>query len=135
MNGAAALALLDPIASPPHANELVSEIGIATASAARALSYGMLQFFAHEPMSPAVKTAAGERIARLYELHAGWSGEVAFDDVARQQALPILKEELVAAGFYQQHAPSAGDKIVNGLITGVLEILSRVIEHERLLAN
>jgi hypothetical protein len=118
----------------PAATEVETAIGAATAAAVTGFSQAMMEY-QNGGLAPATRLANGERIARMYELQQVYAGEVAFEVVARAEARVVLRQYLAADGFYGRHTTEQGDAVCNELISHVLEIVGRVTDFERRLAN
>jgi hypothetical protein len=134
VNGSSTLKLVEPPSAPepPARSERELEIGQAAADAATVLSVAMLEFAANGLMSPAIRTAGAEGIARLAQLQLDAPGENNFAGIARREGVRQLRKRLDAEpSVSRQH----GDAALLSLIAGVLEIAGKVVALEKALAT
>jgi len=93
-NGAHALAFLD---APEATNDRHIELGEAMASAMALLAWG-IEGFKDDRVPSKLKTAGGERLARLYHLRQAFDG-ADFDAVATREGKRAISIELQMCGI------------------------------------
>ena len=116
---------------PVPASDISIEIGITTADCAVALSAAMLAFHETGRMTPEIKAAGTEKIARLAQLELDTLGEIEdFAGIVHREGLCRLRK-LLDAEFFQAHGAAAGEAVLSNLISGVLEITQKVVALEK----
>src|SRR5262245_60888470 len=97
------------------------------ARAAATISRGVVEW-ATDGLTGATRTAGGEMIFQVYALRESLPAEVDFDTVARAEGRRAM-QEIHGENFFQH------EKTANMLLDGVLEVINRVVAHERARAN
>ena len=83
----------------------------------------------------AVKSIGGERIAKLVHLQMATEGQLDFSAVAIREGKRRLRAYLDAEpGFRQRHGPEGGEKTLDIVVEGALEIVANVVKFEKVLA-
>jgi hypothetical protein len=117
-NGAhAALpALLDV---PPTTNDQRIELGEAMASAMSLFAWG-IEGFKDDKVPPALKTAGGQRLARLYRLRQTFNGD--FDAVAAAAGKRALRQQVELEFEGIELPDSLLDMLADGVLSAVRHI-------------
>lgn len=135
-NGHTALRLVEPSTPPAKGVLIEAEIGEAMAAACATLSQGIVEQHEVGRISPQIRSMSGERIAKLFFLQQQCASGFDFNAIARREGRRALRQIFDADVDYRaRHGAQGGEVLIDTLIDGTLEILDRVIEFERAMAN
>jgi hypothetical protein len=128
-NGAAVALLSEPAPTDGGEPDLIEQrIGVATADAVAAFGQALIEYYTTGHTTVA-RTTGGDAAARLFWLRQQLVPDADFAALARREGMRVLRARL-GADFVPQAAEAA-----DGIITGVLEIVNRVVEFERSMAH
>jgi hypothetical protein len=114
--------------------ELKLKIGEATAEAVIASCQALMDFWADGAMTPAVREANGECIARLYDLSLEANG-LDFPTIVRREGKRVLHARY-GAWFRAHHSRAEiPEPMLDILLSDLLKILARVTAAERMLVH